>query len=128
MTIAAAAVATAAAIAPVAANAAPQIHIPAAPVTVSDLSQGPVYTLTAVSLQLYSGFLKASAASQDRRATRLETFAANNPGTFFGQLAAARAAQLRENEAVTNGITFDICLNGQSAAVGPYGTFTKGTC
>ncbi len=73
-----------------------------------------MYTVTAVSLQLYSGFLKASAASQDRRATRLETYAAAHPTTFFGQLAAARAARLRANEAVTNGITFDICLNGQS--------------
>lgn len=127
VTVAAAAVAAGAAFVPAAANAAPAIQLPAAPV-LGGLSEGPVYSLTAVSLQLYSGFLKASAASQDRRASRLEQYAAAHPTSFFGQLAASRAAQLRQNEAVTNGISFDVCLNGQSAAIGPYGTFSKGSC
>lgn len=128
VTAAAAAMAAGAAFAPVAAQAAPQIQFPTAPFTVQNISEGPVYVVAATSLQLYSVFLKQSAASQDRRADRLEAYAAAHPTTFFGQLAAARAAQLRENQAVTNGISFDICLNGQSAAVGPYGTFTKGAC
>ncbi|MBX7450641.1 hypothetical protein GR927_21880 [Mycolicibacterium sp. 3033] len=128
VTVAAAAVAAGAAFVPVAANAAPQIQLPAAPFSVDNLAEGPVYVVTAASLQLYSVFLKQSAASQDRRADRLEAYAAAHPTSFFGQLAASRAAQLRTNQAVTNGISFDICLNGQSAAVGPYGTFTKGAC
>ena len=130
VTVAAAAVAAGAAFVPVAAQAAPTINMPAAP-SFADLPlqpKGPVYVVTAASLQLYSVFLKQSAASQDRRATRLETYAAAHPDSFFGKLAATRAAQLRTNEAVTNGITFDVCLNGNSVGIGPYGTTTTGSC
>ncbi|TRW80458.1 hypothetical protein FK535_19110 [Mycolicibacterium sp. 018/SC-01/001] len=130
VTAAAAAVAAGAAFAPVAANAAPAISIPAAP-SFADLPlqpKGPVYIVTATSIQLISVFLKQSAASQDRRADRLEAYAAAHPDTFFGNLAAARAAQLRENQAVTNGIQFSVCLNGNSVGIGPYGTYTTGSC
>jgi len=131
VTVAAAAVAGAAAFAPVAANAAPAIQLPAAPVHFADVPlgpKGPVYIITATSIQVLSVFLKQSAASQDRRADRLEAYAAAHPDTVFGNLAAARAAQLRKNQAVTNGIKFDVCLNGNSVGIGPYGSVTTGTC
>lgn len=130
VTVAAAAVAAGAAFVPVAANAAPQIQLPAAP-SFADLPlqpKGPVYIVTATSIQVLSVFLKQSAASQDRRADRLEAYAAAHPDSFFGNLAAARAAQLRKNEAVTNGIKFDVCLGGNSVGIGPYGTVTSGSC
>ena len=130
VTVAAAAVAAGAAFVPVAANAAPQIQLPAAP-SFADLPlqpKGPVYIITATSVQLLSVFLKQSAASQDRRADRLEAYAAAHPDSFFGQLAASRAAQLRTNQAVTNSITFDFCVGGNSVGIGPYGTVTGGSC
>ncbi|KMO84427.1 hypothetical protein BST22_22225 [Mycolicibacterium chubuense] len=130
VTAAAAAVAVGAAFAPVAANAAPAVQLPAAP-TFADLPlqpKGPVYIVTAASLQLVSVFLDQSAKSQDRRATRLEAYAAAHPNTFFGQLAATRAAQLRENEAISRGVKFNVCLNGNSVGIGPYGTITQGSC
>ncbi|TPG34266.1 hypothetical protein [Mycolicibacterium hodleri] len=131
VTVAGAAVAAAAVFTPIAANAAPAVQLPAAPVSVSDLAlapKGPVYIVTATSLQLLSVFLNQSANSQDRRATRLETYAAANPTSVFGQLAAARAAKLRTNEAISRGVTFNVCLAGNSVGVGPYGTITQGSC
>lgn len=130
VTAAAAALAVGAAFAPVAANAAPAIQLPAAP-SFADLPaqpKGPVYIVTATSLQLISVWLDQSAKSQDRRATRLEAFAAANPDSFFGQLAAARAAKLRENEAISRGVKFDVCLGGNSVGIGPYGTVSTGSC
>jgi hypothetical protein len=130
VTAAAAAVAVGAAFAPVAANAAPAIQLPAAP-SFADLPaqpKGPVYIVTATSLQLISVFLDQSAKSQDRRATRLEAFAAANPDSFFGKLAATRAAQLRKNEAISRGFKFDVCLGGNSVGIGPYGTISQGSC
>lgn len=130
VTAAAAAVAVGAAFVPVAANAAPAIQLPAAP-SFADLPlqpKGPVYIVTATSLQLVSVWLNQSAKSQDRRATRLEDYAAAHPDSFFGQLAATRAAKLRENEAISRGVQFDVCLAGNSVGVGPYGTITQGSC
>lgn len=130
VTVAAAAVAAGAAFVPVAANAAPQIQLPAAP-SFADLPlqpKGPVYVVTAASLQLYSVFVKQSAASQERRSSRLEAYAAAHPDTFFGQLAATRAAQIRSAQAITNNISFDVCLGGNSVGIGPYGTVTSGSC
>ncbi|AFM16097.1 hypothetical protein Mycch_1290 [Mycolicibacterium chubuense NBB4] len=131
VTAAAAAVAAAAAFVPVAAQAAPSFQLPAAPVSFADLPlqpKGPVYIVTATSLQLVSIWLDQSAKSQDRRATRLETYAAAHPDTFFGQLAANRADQLRQAEAVSRGVKFDVCLNGNSVGIGPYGTVSTGSC
>ncbi|WP_131721983.1 hypothetical protein [Mycolicibacterium obuense] len=130
VTVAAAAVAAGAAFVPVAANAAPQIQLPAAP-SFADLPlqpKGPVYIITATSVQLVSVFLKQSAASQERRSSRLEAYAAAHPDTFFGQLAATRAAQIRSAQAITNNVTFDFCIGGNSVGIGPYGTVTGGSC
>ncbi|WP_163719593.1 hypothetical protein [Mycolicibacterium psychrotolerans] len=130
VTAAAAALAVGAAFAPVAANAAPAIQLPAAP-SFADLPaqpKGPVYIVTATSLQLISIVLDQSARLQNIRATRLEAYAAAHPDTFFGRIAAARAERLRKMEEISRGFKLDVCLAGNSVGVGPYGTITQGSC
>lgn len=133
VTAAALAVGAAAALMPVAANAAPAAPLPAVPVNqlVGDLAQTPgdlLYAGQVLSLQLYAKTVSSRSASLDRRATRLEAYAAANPDSYFGQRAAATAQRLRTQRADYGDISFTACRGGSGVAVGPYGTFTTGSC
>lgn len=119
--------------APIAANAAPSVQIPAAPVNVvaSDLAQAPGdfgYFLQVASLQAYARQIAFRSASLDRRATRLAAYATANPGTFFGMQAAAAAQRLTATRASLGDISLSICRGGTGVSVGPYGAVTSGPC
>lgn len=133
VTAAALAVGATAALAPIAANAAPAVSIPTAPVhqVVGDLAQAPgdfFYATQVISLQVLASNIRFRSASLDRRATRLEAYAAAHPDSFFGQQAAATAARLRDRRADYGDISFTACRGGSGIAVGPYGTVTSGPC
>ncbi|KRE33806.1 hypothetical protein ASG82_22375 [Mycobacterium sp. Soil538] len=133
VTAAALAVAATGALAPIAANAAPAVSLPTAPVhqMVGDLAQSPgdlLYAGQVLSLQVLASNIRFRSTSLDRRATRLEAYAAAHPDSFFGQQAAATAARLRDRRADYGDISFTACRNGSGVAVGPYGTFTSGPC
>lgn len=133
VTAAAIAVGAAAVFAPIAANAAPAVSLPTAPVNqvVGDLAQTPgdlLYAGQVLSLQILARNIQTRSASLDRRATRLEAYAAAHPDTYFGQRAAATAERLRDRRADYGDISFTACRGGSGVAVGPYGTFTTGPC
>ncbi len=133
VTAAAAAVAAAAALAPIAANAAPAVQLPTAPVhqLVGDLAQSPadiIYFGHVVSFQVIGASIRFRSATLDRRATRLEEYAAAHPGTFFGNSAALRAARLQSRLAEYGTISFSACNDGTGISLGPYGTVTSGPC
>jgi hypothetical protein len=132
VTAAAAAVAACAAFAPVAAHAAPALSLPAAPVNqiVNDFKAEPgiFYYGTVVSLQVVGSAIKLQSAAYDRQTSRLSAYAAANPGTFFGNLAAGAVQRKLARQARLNGIAVDYCINGGSVALGPYGAVTTGTC
>lgn len=130
---AAVAVAAAATFAPVAANAAPAVSVPTAPVhqLVGDLAQAPgdlAFAFQVTSLQVIASGIRFRSYSLDSRAQRLQAYAALHPGTFFGNLAAARAQSLLERRAALGDISFSACRGGTGIAVGPYGTVTAGPC
>ncbi|MGE2836592.1 hypothetical protein [Mycobacterium sp. SMC-4] len=130
---AALAVGAAAAFTPVAANAAPAVSTPAAPVhqVIGELPQAPgdfMYYSRVISLQIAASSIRFRTAVLDRRATRLEEYAAKYPNTWFGRQAAATAERLRERRAIYGGITFSACHNGSGIQVGPYGTVTRDAC
>lgn len=133
VTAAAVVVGAAAALAPVAANAAPAVTLPAAPVNqvVGGLAEAPgdfIYASQVISLQILASNIRLRSASLDRRASRLEAYAAAHPDTFFGQRAAATALRLRDRRAGFGDISFAACRGGTGIAVGPYGTVTEGPC
>ncbi len=123
----------AAAFAPVAANAAPAVQVPAAPVqqVAGDFAEAPgdfLFFSKVVSLQLIASNIRFRSGVLERKTTRLEAYAAANPGTFFGQLAAARAARLDARRTALGALTFSACKDGVGIIVGPYGTVSQGAC
>lgn len=133
VTAAAAAVAAGAAFAPVAANAAPAVQFSAAPVhqLVGDLREAPgdfAYFTQAASIQVIGFQFRLRSASLNRQITRLDAYAAANPGTFFGNLAAQASARKSSRLASIGQITLSACNGGTGIAMGPYGTVTSGPC
>ncbi len=123
--------ATAAFFAPIAANAAPAVQVPTAPVhqMVGDLAEAPgdfLFYTQVISLQIIASNIRWRSSSLEGRAQSLQVYAANNPGTFFGQLAAARAQTLLERRAALGALTFSACKGDKGIQVGPYGTVDGG--
>lgn len=133
VTAAVVAIGTTAALMPIAANAAPAVPLPTVPVNqvVGGIAEAPgdlIYASQVLSLQVLAANIRARSASLDRRATRLEAYAAAHPDTYFGQRAAATAERLRDRRADFGDISFTACRGGTGLAVGPYGTVTEGPC
>ena len=131
VTAAALAVGATAVFAPIAANAAPSIQIPSAPVVMNNLAQAPGdfgYFLEVASLQAYAKQVAFRSNALDTRATRLEAYAAAHPGTFFGDRAAASAQRLRDRRDSLGDISISVCRGGTGLSVGPYGSLSSGPC
>ncbi len=133
VTAAAAAVAAAAALAPIAANAAPAVQLPTAPVSqlVGDLAQSPadvIFFAQTVSIQAIGASIRFRTDALDRRATRLEDYAAAHLGTFFGDSAALRATRLRDRRAEYGSLSLSACNGGTGIQMGGYGAVTTGPC
>jgi len=133
VTAAAAVVAAAAALAPIVAHAAPAVQLPTAPVhqLVGDFAQGPadrIFARQVRSIQFIGATIRIRTDGLERRATRLEEYAAANPDSFFGQQAAERAARLQDRRAEYGTLAFSICNGGTGVALGPYGSVTEGPC
>jgi len=128
-----AALAAGAVFAPIAANAAPAVQLPTAPVQqlVGDLPEAPgdiIFFATTVSIQAVGAVIRVRSDALDRRATRLEEYAASHLGTFFGDSAALRAARLRDRRAQFGDISFSACNGGSGISLGPYGSVSTGPC
>lgn len=133
VTAAAAAIAATTALAPVVANAAPAVQVPAAPVSqvVGELPQAPgdlLYWGQVASLQFVASQIRFRSFILDSRAQRLQAYATLHPDTFFGRWAAAAAVRLEARRAAYGDISFSACRNGTGLQVGPYGTVTAGPC
>lgn len=130
---AAAAVSVSAVFATGAANAAPQLELPTAPVSqvVGDFAQAPgdlLYFSQVISIQAAGSSIRFRTGVLERRATRLEAYAARYPDTFFGRAAAQAAERARAERARLGSITLSACRGGEGIAMGPYGTVTRGAC
>jgi hypothetical protein len=126
-------VAATAVLAPVAAQAAPAVQIPAAPAhqLVGDLAQSPadfLYMAQVASIQAIAAQIRFRSDFLEKRATRLEEYAAAHPGTFFGDRAATSAARQRALRAQYGGLSFSACNGGTGIKLGPYGSVTTGPC
>lgn len=133
VTMAGAAVAAAAVFTPIAANAAPAVQLPAAPVSqmVGNIAEAPgdfLYATQVASLQLVGGVIRFRSFALDSRAQRLQAYATLHPGTFFGQQAAATAQRLLQRRAAFGDTSYSACRGGTGIKVGPYGTVTAGPC
>ncbi|PRC46016.1 hypothetical protein C6A85_92235 [Mycobacterium sp. ITM-2017-0098] len=116
-----------------AANAAPQVALPAAPVTqiTGDFAQAPgdlLYFGQVMSIQMAGSSIRFRSSVLESRATRLEAYAARYPDTFFGRAAAQAAERARAERARLGSITLSACRDGEGIAMGPYGTVTRGAC
>ncbi|AFM17728.1 hypothetical protein Mycch_2974 [Mycolicibacterium chubuense NBB4] len=109
------------------------MQIPAAPAhqLVGDLAQSPadaIYFGQVVSIQVIGAQIRFRSSVLDKRATRLEAYAAAHEGTFFGDLAASAAARQRAQRAQYGSLSFSACNGGTGVKLGPYGSVTEGPC
>ena len=133
VTAAAVGIGAAAVFAPVAANAAPAVQVTTAPVhqLIGDLPldrADRIFFRQVVSIQLIGASIRRSSERLERKVTRLEAYAAANPGTFFGNAAAQRAARLESRLAGYGSLSLSACNDGVGVQLGPYGTVTEGPC
>lgn len=129
---AALALGTSAAFVPVAANAAPAVQVPAAPVQVmGDLAQAPgdfIWFFQVSSLQLSAAAIRTTTFWTDLTISIYEDKLERNPDSIFAPFYERRLEQLATQRAYIGATTFSVCRDGGGYAAGPYGTVTQGSC
>lgn len=121
-----------AAFVPVAANAAPAVEVPAAPVQVmGDLAQAPgdfIWFFQVSSLQISAAAVRTTTFWTDLTIGIYEAKLEANPDSIFAPFYERRLEQLAEQRAAIGAITFSACRDGEGYVAGPYGTVTQGAC
>ncbi len=129
---AALAVGAAGAFAPVAANAAPAVEVPAAPVqVVGNLAQAPgdfIWFFQVSSLQIAAAATRTVTFWTDITISIYEAKLEANPDSVFASFYERRLEQLATQKAAIGEATFSVCRDGEGYAAGPYGTVTQGSC
>lgn len=130
---AALAVGASTAFAPVAANAAPAVQVPAAPVhqVVGDLAAAPgdfIWFFQVTSVQLAATFTRSATFWTDTTISIYEAKLARNPDSIFAPFYERRIEQLQTQRAAFGQLSFSVCRDGEGYSAGPYGTVTRGAC
>ncbi|NVN52776.1 hypothetical protein [Mycolicibacterium hippocampi] len=129
---AAVAIAATTAFAPAAANAAPAVEIPAAPVQIAgDLPQAPgdfIWFFQVTSVQIAASLTRTATHWTDTTIARYESRLARNPDSIFASFWENRIEQLEVRRAAFGELSFSVCRDGQGISAGPYGTVTRGAC
>lgn len=135
VTSAAVAVGTSAAFAPVAANALPELPVPAAPShqIIGNLAeQGPltnfIYFIEASTIQAGAFIIRVNSAIQLARRDFWAQVAADNPGTFIGDIALFIAGQATEFLNNLGAVTAEAGNGTVCTRMGAYGAVTVGAC
>ncbi|WP_370332359.1 hypothetical protein [Mycolicibacterium hippocampi] len=121
-----------AAFAPVAANAAPAVEVPAAPIQVmGDVAQAPgdfIWFFQVRSVQLAATFTRSATFWTDTAIASYEGALARRPDSIFAPFWQNRIAQLNVQRAAFGALSMSACRDGEGIAAGPYGTITRGPC
>ena len=121
-----------AAFAPVAANAAPAVEVPAAPIQVmGDVAQAPgdfIWFFQVRSVQLAATFTRSATFWTDTAIASYESALARRPDSIFAPFWQNRIAQLNVQRAAFGALSMSACRDGEGVSAGPYGTFTRGAC
>ena len=126
---AAVAVAGAATLAPIAANAAPAVQLPAAPV-MSDLAQQPQGLFGVFVVQFTGAVTRTSTYWTRITILNYESLLEANPDSVFAPFWEARLDRLNERLATYGEVELSSCSGGRSYSIvaGSYGGVTTGTC
>lgn len=121
--------------APVAANAAPAVQVPAAPVhqLIGDLpEQGPltnlIYFGQSISIQAAGFVIRVNSAINLNRRTFWQDLADDFPGTFLGDFAQSQADRHTQYLANLEAVTFEAGNGTTCTTMGAYGAVTTGPC
>ncbi|ORB30640.1 hypothetical protein [Mycolicibacterium parafortuitum] len=126
---AAVAVAATTAVAPVAANAAPAVQLPAAPV-MSDLAQQPQGLFGVFVVQFTGAVTRTSTYWTRITITNYQSLLEANPNSIFAPLWERRVERLNAQLARYGEVEMSACAGGRSYSIvaGAYGGVTQGTC
>ncbi|ORV91732.1 hypothetical protein [Mycolicibacterium iranicum] len=131
VTAAAAAVAAGTALVPVAANAAPAVQLPAAPVQVmGDIAAQP-QGLVGVFVVQFTGIVTRTSTYFTRLTIlNYESLLEANPDSIFAPFWEARIERLNERLATYGEVEISACFGGTSYSIvaGSYGGVTRGAC
>ena len=122
-----------AAFAPLAANAAPAVQAPAAPVhqVVGELPAAPgdfIWFFQVTSVQLAATFTRSATFWTDTTIAIYEAKLARRPNSIFAPFYQNRIAQLQQQRAAFGALSLSACRDGEGISAGPYGTVTRGSC
>lgn len=132
VTAAAAAIGASAVLAPIAANAAPAIQLPAAPVNqlVGDFAQQPSGLFGVFSVQFTGIVTRTSTYFTRLTILNYQSKLEANPDSPFAAYYQRRINTLNTQLVRYSQVTATACFNGQSTSIvaGSYGGITTGTC
>lgn len=121
------------ALSPVAANAAPAVQVPAAPVhqVVGSVAEAPgdfIWFFQVTSVQIAATLTRSATFWTDTAIARYEARLTRNPNSIFAGYYQRRIAALQERRAAYGQLNYSVCRDGQGISAGPYGTVTRGSC
>lgn len=131
VTVAAAAIAASTALVPVAANAAPAVEIPAAPVQVmGDIAAQPQGLLGVFVVQFTGAVTRTSTYWTRFTILNYESLLEARPDSVFAPFWQSRINRLNQQLARYGEVTASACLGGTSYSIvaGSYGGVTRGAC
>lgn len=122
-----------AAFAPVAANAAPAVQVPAAPVhqVIGNVAEAPgdfIWFFQVSSVQIAATMTRSATFWTDTTISIYEAKLARNPDSIFAPFYENRIAQLNVQRAAFGALSISACRDGEGISAGPYGTVTRGAC
>lgn len=131
VTVAAAAIAASTALVPVAANAAPAVELPAAPVQVmGDIAAQPQGLLGVFVVQFTGAVTRTSTWWTRITITNYQGLLEANPSSIFAPFWQSRINRLNQQLARYGEVTASACAGGTSYNIvaGSYGGVTRGSC